>query len=878
MSEENPQPNPVLDWVKDHQVPSIFIGLGVVLILGLLLSAVFGEDSDVVTVEITLPPDSASTSTAAETADSDQPEVPQVDCRILLTDDEIDEALFGPDPSGPRSHFTFAQGETCVYEPDDESGHFIKIEPGHPSDFDPDPRPLAVEGVGDAALWFDNGTDMGALSVGVNVPDASLIYRIHIGRSDMNGEERLAQATELALLALPRFPGTPPGPPEPLVDLCEMIPDPQVDEVLAEHRDAHPATRDELFVLENFSDPVDLSEEDDANCRKLILAEIYIETQQGSASDFADGARMEGVPAEPVQDLGEEAVWFADVPYQGGFTAPHERGVLAVRVGDAMFRIIIAVPETPSDDQLEIARRFAPGAIALIPGVEAFDLEPTVVSFDEEPPDHPPFDLEDVLLDGVAEGRWTLGEGLVVLLDWMVNGTPGVVEVDLPEISGTAIIASAWAYLATEPDEADQIRALLDQLILTTAELDAMLEPAEPTSSAATLLVSAAPVAQEDPQDACSVWGLENPCLKKIPLPDDIDLEPGKYSLYVALDEKSQWSDVEVEVAKQALLDSAVTYEPLGEMPPTSLVLRPGGETLITTIAPVEPCGVFIPESQAGRNPDELKQILARDIAFCLITYDLRPQYFEDPNSLNWIVYGLANYLSGVVYPSNNLEHKNLPAGLAQEELTTTVPQRQWTNWILFEHFTAFLGRQGVVDIIRGLPESGDLVSALAGSPSVAEMFHDLGRALSDANVSDLGPGLVPYDPPAWDLVVSAPLEVPVTVPQFGVRRIHMTVPSGKYACADSFSQGQVRMSWRPGAPGEPGSWFDELPESFEGEAVIVLSSVEPGSHYTLDVHDVSDEPDCEEDEETGDALGPILDLCRAICDPSSYYWAPREF
>jgi len=174
------------------------------------------------------------------------------------------------------------------------------------------------------------------------------------------------------------------------------------------------------------------------------------------------------------------------------------------------------------------------------------------------------------------------------------------------------------------------------------------------------------------------------------------------------------------------------------------------------------------------------------------------------------------------------------------------------------------------MDMVRGFPEGGDLVASLAAAPGMAELYHDLERALSDANVGDVGPGTVPYDPQAWELPIAGPSEVPFEVPRFGVRRLHIEVPAGRYACVQSFSQGEVRMSWRSGAPGEPGSWSDELPTSFEGEAVMVVSSVEPGAHYTLDIIDLSDDPDCQEDDQSDG--GELTDLCD-LCGPSTYYW-----
>jgi hypothetical protein len=54
-----------------------------------------------------------------------------------------------------------------------------------------------------------------------------------------------------------------------------------------------------------------------------------------------------------------------------------------------------------------------------------------------------------------------------------------------------------------------------------------------------------------------------------------------------------------------------------------------------------------------------------------------------------------------------------------------------------------------------------------------------------------------------------------------------------------------------------------------------VLTSVEPGAFYTLEVNDVSTEPDCQHDSET-EGGSPFEDC--DICGPSTYYWGDMVF
>ena len=290
-------------------------------------------------------------------------DVSPLDCFALLDRDEVYEALASPEiPEDQRGTSGYGQGEVCTERAIADERYFVRLGPGDPADFESGSTLLGVAGegvadIGEEALWFggsgtEDGGASGALSVRQTTPLGLLYFRLVLGRPDLQSAEQLDITRTLAASSLARFPGMPVGPPKPLVDLCALVTDQEAEGVLGEYRDAHPATQDEVFVTSNYSDTVDLREPGDAVCNKLILAEIYIQIQQAPEADFEPGAEMEDVAGEPVTGVGEQAVWFADVPYQGSFTAPHLRSVLAVRQGEASFRIALALPDTASTNQL----------------------------------------------------------------------------------------------------------------------------------------------------------------------------------------------------------------------------------------------------------------------------------------------------------------------------------------------------------------------------------------------------------------------------------------------------------------------------------------------------------------------------------------------
>lgn len=860
MSDPDPTQNPLVVWVRGNLLASALAGtVLVVLLVALLVALLEGGEPE---IPVTAPP-ASQPETSETTPSSAGPDVPQVDCRILLTDDEVDEAFFGPDAVGPRGHFTFAQGETCRFEVRDD-GRYIQLEPGDPEDFEPDTRivgasGVTVETVGDDARWFDDGSNVGVLTVGVSLGDTSLIYRVHVGRSDFDASQRLSQATELALTALPRFPGTTPAAPKPLVDLCRLVKDVEAEATLAPFRDAHPATRDEIRVSDNFSGQVDLSEEGTALCNKLILAEIYVEAQQGSLTDFNDGATMDGVAAEVVPGLGDEAVFFPDVPYQGSFTAPHLRSVISVRVSDAVFRIVLAVPDTPPDQQLETLIGLATGALAELPGAPAPEKE--VVRFEDDVPETEPLALDDVLLRGVEDGTWTLEEGLVSILEQLAT--------DDGQMSGSLVVAEAQAFVEGNPEDGAEVEARLDQLV---PDLEGI--PVVPEEVAApALLVSAIPIAADEP----CVPAEGNPCWLIYQLDTFDDLGAEKYRVYQYA--PSQWTKADALNAVQALHDAAVKLEAIGEMPPTNIVLRDDSAPYAHLKEGV--CWVNLGPSAKSADAAEFRQVMAREVSFCLIVWELFSQIMDSPGNDRWLAWGLANYLSDYIYPTTNLELKSLPQQLALEELATTVPERGWTNWAFFEFLGGFMGPDGIMDMLRSFTPGSDLVEELAATDSVSDLYHGMARTLTDGEILDSSGIKAAYQPQAWELLLTGPKELPMTVPRFGVRRVHLKVNPGEYGCFTTFSQGDVRLSWRAGAPGANGEWQPALPDVLEGESVLLLTAVQPGANFTLDVSDVADNPDCEDDDPEGgtsDIVGPILDLCEAICDPSTYYWGPLNF
>jgi hypothetical protein len=874
----------------------IFGGLAVAIFLVLVSTCRGDSELPAVTPTDTATP-AATTTTAGAAAG---PEVPPIDGCDLLTDDEVEGAMGMLDVS-PRGLLTIGGGEACSWIPqidgEDIEGLTISIGPGRPDDFAPaatlDGVPgRPVEGAGEAAVWFPVGGG-GTLSV---VADNSLGYvfvRVGLARPDLDDTAMLDAAAALATTALPRFPGAArdTSTPAPVVDLCELVSDGEAERVLLPYRGTHPGTRDEILVTKDFSGMVDLSEPGDVSCEKLILAEIYVVVEPGDPSDFDTGAAMNGVAGEPVPDVGDAAVWFGGVAVQGPFTAPHGNGVLSVAAGDARFRIRLALPDTGEADQLAIAGDLARAALSRIPGVETGGIAVEL----PEPVDRSSFGYVDDRLARVEAGDWTIGEGLVAMLSVFAGeATPAdVLDVDIADESGAAIVALAERYLASDvadPAE-EEITRLLDELSPSLEELEASTKGGAPDEEPSPLLASYAAQIQVAQDAFCSKsYGVEAPCVRK-ETSDELEAKwPGKYSLYRPIAKVAKgWTIDKIDLAVEAMATSAKRYEELaagrGGMPRVVIVMTGymGRESWTNAGFRGAVCVVQLNPEVLTLSAAHYRQAIARDMAYCLegkVFADVTGVVVADGDSTIgsnwWWSDGLAVYLSDVVYPDANREHQKLPGWLADVELTTPLLSRGVMAWILFEHFHPSLGAEGVIDLIRALPGTlGD----------IGDEWHSFNQELTDAVVPDVSAKLtIPYHPPSTKVEISGTGEETFSAKPLGVGRLDVHVREGQKACLDYLLGDTAEASWRAGPPGPPGgSWTSSLPRELEGESTYLItatSSGEAGSLsdglLTITVSEVVDSgSDCDED--STPVAPPPADPTCALCLPSDYIKFPDQ-
>ena len=839
-----------------------------------------------------------STSTSITDVSVAGPLIPPIDGCTLLTEAEVEEATGVLELEWVRRGvLMLARREGCVWQQmvDNQQveGLSVQIAPGHPDDFEPGAEfdgtaGVDVAEVGDLAVWFGDD-DGGVLSVVQGTPQGFLFIRLGLNRPGLDNPARLEIVKGLAVTAIERIQFGPVPPVE--TDLCQLVTDAEAESVLGPHRAGRPGSRDEVTIIDNFSGLVTLSQPGDFSCKKLILAEIYVAIESGSATDFEGGADVEGVAGVPVTGIGDEGVWFEEVPVRSSFAAPHHAGILTIRQGEARLRIVLALPDVEPADQLGIARQFAVGALTRLRGDGSL-----VTRIAHEPPDLSGVSFVDNLLVKEDAGEWTRGEGLVATLQYFVgelDASQVLRHPDLADFSGTGIIRLAREYLESGPDAAAraEIERLLDPLTFDGDRSEPSVGANPATAMLTAQLVSFGPVAQEeeDQPESCSSSDPTTPGFSPVPVYDDIDIGPWQFVAYFPLPgSEGGWNpDTHLLWALEAMEKSLEKYD-TGGLPCIHLVFSNQGGPYTYVLDTLQPgiCGVVLNRPMQTRNESHFKQQIAADMAHCVIPV-YYPDQFEVASYLNhrWWNHALAEYMSNVVYESVDcggnrcdLEWRLSPA-LATQELGVPMVYRSAANWLFFQQVFWEAGNEGVAALVDALPASSeplDHEKALAEVAGMDQFYHDFAKALTDASIGDTGGGNVPYQPQAWTIPIAGRQVVLDEPEPFGMTRLHLVIDDGKYACIEHVKAGDVVASFRPGKPGGGGAvgGWEQLPEEeevFSGELVVAVTTTKEGGEFTLNVSDVKDDPECEDDEPPppDSAADPCL---LELCGPTDYY------
>lgn len=606
-------------------------------------------------------------------------------------------------------------------------------------------------------------------------------------------------------------------------------------------------------------------------------SQTFVRIEPGGPSDFTAGAERLGVTGQPVSEVGDLALWFGGPDAEGGGSVGALIVATEAELGALVYRIVIGRPDLTSSAQLEIAKTLALAALPRFPGIAIEPPpppDPVIVTVEHEPPDQSDQGYVANLLAREAAGEWTRGEGLLATLQLLVGETTAsrvTPARTIADQSATGIVRLARSFLETNGDDAEaaEIERLLDLLIPQApatfdATAGAARSPLQRTSPQPIALQPIALQTSQEPPDGCyPAWPDHgDPCFMWSPADEQYG---NKYLLwYPDLDEWEGWTRGPSTV-RDAMRRTVNVLEDLeGETPPIYVWLGPYAGHSVVEFSDDSVCNVVLSKgAQALRDQDPalLQQAVASAMARCYIDPNFGlPEAWESP---------IAWYLSDVAYPGASMETLVLkvPDTLRDEELRSTLLERSLSNMTFFEYLDLARGLDGAMAAVGAIADAGP-----GAIEDVDQLLHDYEKALTDGVIADQD-GAHPFVPGADRYDLTPGLRIKTQPRAFGLARVQVTVPAGMHACIeypDALNLDLI-VSWRPGEPGEGGTWSTDLPPDLEGTAVFLITVGEADGAFDLVVTDVDDDPNCDDEGQSPDVsdLGPPC----GFCDPTEFFW-----
>jgi hypothetical protein len=387
--------------------------------------------------------------------------------------------------------------------------------------------------------------------------------------------------------------------------------------------------------------------------------------------------------------------------------------------------------------------------------------------------------MTSALSSGVENGSWTVEEGLINGLRFMtgeISSEEAFGDVELISTEGTGLIDSAQRYLfeGTDAQAKTEIQHYLEMLMPSPETLDKYSRPAEKSSGIAHLARTTN--RPDNDEFTCqNMW--ENSYSTPTPIICTILEEQTVRGTNIRLYYPEYWTEDDprldsMGVIMDAAQKSVEQYNGYGPDPINTVYMvytdlpyleRSTSRFLSNIFAaaynfdPASPsaasnCRIGIFPHGIEGSPESLQQTIAHEMFHCYQYKNLRPQTISLPNAINnWWVEGTAEFFGATVYPENNDEfifNDDFQAAVSG----ATLFEMSYENYLFFQFLAreGGLGQDGVIDILRVMPNSGgfeEQQEALAGVSDMDELFHNFTRAYMDRRLTDWGGGLVPVEP-----------------------------------------------------------------------------------------------------------------------------------
>lgn len=510
-----------------------------------------------------------------------------------------------------------------------------------------------------------------------------------------------------------------------------------------------------------------------------------------------------------------------------------------------------------------------------------------------EPEEPVTLSLAEAIAAGVESGAWAESEGIVTGLRYLVGEvSPEDAFGETPLLSGegTGVIRAAQHYLADAAhlEDRDEIERLLAILVPSRDNLDRFSQPAT-SSPTAPGLARAASRPVGDSAECQALWasGFASPlplvCLEY----EELALTGETYRIYYP----AYWPPDHpgrdlLQPAFEALEASVRRYDPYGPQPvmstdvvftdledldwdeethewvrdPTTYAaaVRPPGSADARCPVGIFPAAV----AQAAASVGAFQQTIAHELFHCYQFTNLEDEEAGPAASANeWWIEGSAEFFGSVVYPDVNDEFQFL-TGFNDRSSTRSLLAWSYHAYPFFQYLAIQegFGEEGVVDLLRAMPESGGVDSqqqALAGYPGIQESFHEFGRAYLDRQLQDYGGGLLPVTPAEGAVATFHRGEGEGFFPTepFRLKRYRMNFDEDTRFTVSKVIEGEGKHGARP--INAVGSW-GEVPTELntacgEGQFLLLVTSANPpgGEDLAMTVttfgEEVEEELPCDE-------------------------------
>jgi hypothetical protein len=368
--------------------------------------------------------------------------------------------------------------------------------------------------------------------------------------------------------------------------------------------------------------------------------------------------------------------------------------------------------------------------------------------------------LEDNLYYRIEAGEWTLEEGLVTTLKFLLTQASeddlNPTGREIVTYEANTLVTLAADYIKNGPDQAvkAELQHLLDVFLPDPQRLRPYSVPAPAASSQPSVLkvnaqtIGCADLAQEGyppgPQVECLEYRSEM-------------INGHKYEVFFPLEwvTDNRYPGL-ADQTIEAVRDSVNVYSVYGEMPPASIVFA----FIQSTSIPEMGAGALLPDQcvitvyPSGRDLETatFKQVLAHELFHCFQWqhYNAKMSTLENRG---WWAEGTANYFSNLVYPDTNFEHIY---GLSFDarSATDSLFQLTYENFVFYQYLGNQVGNEAILELFANAPVGGasEQQAYLSGVDGIDLLFHEFAQAYLDGSISDTGGGFVPLSPGYGDV------------------------------------------------------------------------------------------------------------------------------